>query len=286
MSSQHKAPLAAFLVVSIACIVVVVNALRSDALSGIFANPSQAVIAAARLVPAPEDILSTEARVVSRASAGLAVTPKVAHEVVSSTADPVGHAATKPKSHHAHHRARNAVTSAAVTQTVVSTPSVPTTVSTTPDTTPDTTPPTTNTHGHGTRGWSNHSSHHATAATQEQPAYSHEGHQSDSSAYSNSQWGWGGSKSHHDNRGHGSRGQSSSGYDDRSNAVPSSSNGHSSGRGHGSRRGDDEYGRGGTDRGNGWGNGRGDDRGNSWSGNDRGNGWGSGRGNGRGHGWS
>lgn len=73
MSSQHKAPLAAFLVISIACIVVVVNALRSDALSGIFVTPTQVVVAGARLVPQPQEILSTEAKVVSHAAAGLAI---------------------------------------------------------------------------------------------------------------------------------------------------------------------------------------------------------------------
>lgn len=98
MSSQHKAPLAAFLVVSIACIVVVVNALRSDALSGLFASPTQAVVAGVRLVPQPQDILSAEAKIVVGATAGLKIVPDVAQAVVGTA----GHAAAKPK--HAAHR--------------------------------------------------------------------------------------------------------------------------------------------------------------------------------------
>ncbi|SFC38020.1 hypothetical protein SAMN04487968_10622 [Nocardioides terrae] len=80
MSSQHKAPLAAFFVVSIACIVVVVNALRSDALAGIFVRPTQAVIAGALLVPAPQDILSAEAKVVTKARTALSVARTVVDE--------------------------------------------------------------------------------------------------------------------------------------------------------------------------------------------------------------
>lgn len=57
MSSQHKAPLAAFLVVSIACIVVLVNAVRGDALTGLFEHPSQSIVSGARLVPQPVEPL-------------------------------------------------------------------------------------------------------------------------------------------------------------------------------------------------------------------------------------
>jgi hypothetical protein len=104
VSSQHKAPLAAFLVVSIACIVVVVNALRSDALSGIFIRPTQAVVAGARLIPAPHDILSVEAEIVSRASGALSVTPSVVHRVVN---EPVGAKAPAP-----HRKARHTAAAA------------------------------------------------------------------------------------------------------------------------------------------------------------------------------
>ncbi|MFI2706294.1 hypothetical protein ACH5WX_02010, partial [Nocardioides sp. CER28] len=102
MSSQHKAPLAAFLVVSVACIVVVVNALRSDAVSDFLGRHSQAVVAGARLFPQPTDILSGEAHLVAGAKTGLTVTPDVVKKVVTGA----GYApeATKPK-HGAHHAA-------------------------------------------------------------------------------------------------------------------------------------------------------------------------------------
>jgi len=102
MSSQHKAPLAAFFVVSIACIVVVVNALRSDAFTGIFVRPTQVVIAGARLVPAPQDILNAEAKVVTHARTALSV----AHTVVDHPAR-AGAAPTR------HHRAQHSTSGAA-----------------------------------------------------------------------------------------------------------------------------------------------------------------------------
>lgn len=54
MSSEHKAPLAAFLVVSIACVVVLINALRSDALSTLMAAAPLPVIAGELLLPDDE----------------------------------------------------------------------------------------------------------------------------------------------------------------------------------------------------------------------------------------
>lgn len=51
MSSEHKAPFAAFLVVSIACVVVLANALRSDALGALQLAAPVPVIAGELLLP-------------------------------------------------------------------------------------------------------------------------------------------------------------------------------------------------------------------------------------------
>jgi hypothetical protein len=121
LSSQHKAPLAAFVIVSIACIVVVVNALRSDALSSFFANPTQVVVAGARLIPEPQDILAAEAAGVADATVGLAAAPHVARHVVSRAAGP----AVLPKPQHRHHRASSMTASTSAVPPVVPTPVVP-----------------------------------------------------------------------------------------------------------------------------------------------------------------
>jgi hypothetical protein len=102
VSSQHKGPLAAFVVVSLACVVVLVNALRSDAfISGIFTGPTQVVVAGARLVPAPHDVLAAEARVVTRAKVGLDAAP----HVLDPTSKGADHARSVGSPHHRSSRA-------------------------------------------------------------------------------------------------------------------------------------------------------------------------------------
>ena len=247
MSSQHKAPLAAFFVVSIACIVVVVNALRSDALGGLFVRPTQVVVAGARLIPEPRDILATEAKVVARASAGIAAAPEVVDQVVAQTgkATPATRsshavpAAPKPKHHQIHraHHAPLAATAPPATHVVIPAPPV------VPVVTPPQQIPTVVTHGHAgeAHGWQAHQTQASTV-----PAYGLLGHQSDSAAWS---------RAHHENRGRGSRGQWG-GFDNRmSQRVDVTQAGR-------------------------WGNGNGN--GNGW-GNGNSNGWGNRSSHGHGH---
>lgn len=80
MSSQHKAPLAAFLVVCIACVVVLVNAVRGEALTGFLLRPTQAlVVSGARLAPEPAEVLDARADVVRSVVAA----PKLVEHVVN-----------------------------------------------------------------------------------------------------------------------------------------------------------------------------------------------------------
>lgn len=61
MTSEQRAPLAAFVVLLIASVVVLANALRTDAVSGLFVAPAQSVVAGAELAPAPQRVLSADA---------------------------------------------------------------------------------------------------------------------------------------------------------------------------------------------------------------------------------
>lgn len=134
MSSQHKAPLAAFLLVALACMVVLVNALRSDALGSLFVAPAQSIVAGAELLPQPSFLLKAETTLVSKVEppalgsanaaaltgAGVRASvamPRHAAKHADNRADDhaqnrVRHAATAPAHHHHASRHRHVIRAA------------------------------------------------------------------------------------------------------------------------------------------------------------------------------
>lgn len=237
MSSQHKAPLAAFFVVSIACIVVVVNALRSDALSGLFVNPTQVVVASTRLIPKPQDILAAETAVISGARVGLAAAPHVVRHVVSHAADPA--ALDKPKQHR-HHRAASMTASTSAVPTLASTPAV---IATAPEPQQVATSPvsgsTSQAHAPDRPGAVAHDAQ-PHLLVMHVPSYANQDHHSDTAPYGHSQRGHGQTKpkpKHDDHQG---------AWDHSSSANA----GRPTDSDHGSSRGD--HGRGNDGRGDDW----------------------------------
>jgi hypothetical protein len=198
MSSQHKAPLAAFVVVSIACLVVVVNALRSDALAGFFTSPTQAVVAGARLIQQPDRLLSTEAEIGSRATAGLAAAPEAAQEVVPRAVRASSDRAPK------HRHTAAAVVGAA--QPVAVAPVVPEASGSQHPTSS----PGTQGHAPQVHAWAGHQTHQTLPS--HLPAYglpSQPDHQSEPAPDGHAPHGWGQQPSH-DDHGNDSHGHSSS----------------------------------------------------------------------------
>ena len=94
MSSQHKAPLAAFVVVTIACIVVLANALHSDALTAFLRHPAQSIVAGIRVAPAEAG--GREAEVVGDAADAAPAAPR-AETVEHAAPDPAPAVSDRPE---------------------------------------------------------------------------------------------------------------------------------------------------------------------------------------------
>ena len=124
MSSQHKAPLAAFVVVSIALIVVVANAVLHDgasALTAFFQQPTQSLVSRLPMVARPHAVAVHEARAVVKAKAGLEAAPTVVKKVVA-TAEGSSVAHRSKQRHHAAHAAAEVVTPAPAAPVAASAP--------------------------------------------------------------------------------------------------------------------------------------------------------------------
>lgn len=96
MSSQHKAPLAAFVVVSIACIVVVFNAVRSDAFSAFMERQTQALVKSLPMTPEPKHVAPARAAAEPEAAPDAAPAPVRTVSSEESSASPAAHQPKKP----------------------------------------------------------------------------------------------------------------------------------------------------------------------------------------------
>jgi hypothetical protein len=261
MSSQHKAPLAAFVAVSVALVVVVISALHNDAsaLSRLVKHPGQALVLRLPMLP-KHVVASGEVHAAAKAKVELRETPKAVDEVVrTADAKPAVHRSTKRAHAGRKGAAQVAVPAPASAVPTVATP-VPVAAAPVVPAVPD--------HASAAQQWQAHGSQPFSTT------HGQVGHQSH--AASSGAPGW--SKPSHDDHGRGAHGQSAQQSSGRqtSGSPTSWSSGAWSPRGHGNGRGngwgstwDDSWS---ADHGNGHGNGRS----NGWNDSSRGNGWGNG----------
>jgi hypothetical protein len=270
VSSQHKAPLAAFVVVSIACIVVVVNALHSDAsaITGFLKHPTQALVSRLPMMAKQQAPTSSAPHAVVKAKAGLAAAPTVV-EQVAGTADGASTKHRQKKRHHA---------VAAGTQVLVPAPAAPGTASApTAPVIAAAAEAATHDHAGAAQQWQGHDPQPLPSA------YGQFGHRTDGAPYAAQ--GWSGPR-HHGRGWHsyaaqqassGRPGAATSGGGEVSASLADTSNAGWSANGDGWRSG---HGRShGSAWSNGWASGHGDAWSNGWA-RGHGNGWGSGHGNG------
>jgi hypothetical protein len=99
VSSQHKAPLAAFAVLTIACIVVVVSTLRAEGVPGFLQRPGQTLVAGLHIQPSPRHVVEAPSQVAAGAKGEL----QAARTAVAEVATSVGQAPTTQHQTSRHH---------------------------------------------------------------------------------------------------------------------------------------------------------------------------------------